>query len=521
MLDADLKAQLKSIFSVLEGSYTLVADVAASHPSRQELTDILKEVADCSPQINFEEIAGNSFNMYIRKADGTKSPFVFRAVPTGHEFSSLVLGILNFDGKGKNIPDDAFQSKIKALKGEHLLRSFISLTCTNCPEVVQALNLISIINPNIHHEIVDGALFTAEAEALNVQGVPSVYRGDELIHVGKASLGTLLEKLEETFGAEIVETDPIIHKHDVLVIGAGPAGATSAIYSARKGLDVAIVADRVGGQTKDTVGIENLIGTPYITGTELSAKLAKHVSEYPIKLMENRRVVSLTSTEDGYLALLQSGERVSAPAVIVATGAGWRRLNVPGEELYIGKGVAFCPHCDGPFYKGKEVAVIGGGNSGIEAAIDLSGICSKVTVVEFMDSLKADKVLQEAAAKRDNIEIITFNQVIEVVGDGKHVTGLKVKDRGTEQENIIPLSAIFVQIGLSPNSAPFKELVEVNRGNEIVIDERCRTNAPGIYAAGDVSTVPYKQIIIAMGEGAKAALSAFEDRISGKLEKNI
>ena len=521
MLDISIKEQLKTVFSVLEGNYKLVAEVAASHPSRQELTGILSDVADSSSHLSFEEVEGESLCAYIVNNDGVKSPFVFRAVPTGHEFSSLIIAILNWDGKGKNIPDEVLRSKIKALKGEHVLRSFISLTCTNCPEVVQALNLVSIINPAIRHEIVDGALFTTEAEALNIQGVPSVYCGEQLIHVGKASLGALLDKLEEVFGAEEVTMNTEVQNYDVLVVGGGPAGATAAIYSARKGLSVAVVADRVGGQTKDTVGIENLIGTPYITGNELAGKMGAHMAEYNISLLENRRVLSLTSTDEGHLATLQSGERVAAAAVIIATGASWRRLNVPGEDQYIGKGVAFCPHCDGPFYKGKEVAVIGGGNSGIEAAIDLAGICSKVTVIEFMDALKADKVLQGAAANRPNVEVITYNQVVEVVGDGKKVTGVKVKDRGTNEEKIISLSAIFVQIGLLPNSAPFKDVVEVNRANEIVIDEKCHTNTPGIYAAGDVSSVPFKQIIIAMGEGAKAALAAFEDRISGKLVKTV
>lgn len=519
MLDAAIKDQLKTVFAVLEGDYTLVAEVAASHPSRQELVNIVSEVANCSSHLTFEEKEGEALQLYLRKADGEKSPFTFRAVPTGHEFSSLIVAILNYDGRGKNIPDEILQRKIKAIKGEHLLRSFISLTCTNCPEVVQALNLISIINPAIKHEIVDGALYTAEAEALNIQGVPSVYSDTDLIHVGKASLSTLLEKLENRFGVELLEIEADALYYDVVVIGAGPAGATSAIYSARKGLSVAVIADRVGGQVKDTVGIENLIGTPYITGNELADKINSHMDSYPIRVFDNRRVHAIEPDADGHLLHLQSGERIVAPAVIIATGAGWRRLNVTGEDKYIGRGVAFCPHCDGPFYKGKEVAVIGGGNSGVEAAIDLSGICSKVTIIEFMDTLKADKVLQEAAAKRSNIEIITNHQLLEVEGDGTKVNGIKIKDRATEQEKEIALSAVFVQIGLLPNSAPFKDVVETNRMGEIIIDEKCHTNVPGIYAAGDVSSVPYKQIIIAMGEGAKAALSAFEDRVSGKLVK--
>ena len=521
MLDKAISEQLNSVFSTLEGDYTLVAEVATSHPSRQELIDIISDVAACSTHIGYEVEAGDSLKLYIR--DNIKSvisPFTFKAVPTGHEFSTLVISILNIDGKGKNIPDTLLQDKIKAIKGEHLIQSFISLTCTNCPEVVQALNLISLINPDIKHEIIDGAIYTADAQRLGVQAVPSVYCNDELIHVGKASLGILIEKLESKFGAEDIAIDTSIKEYDVIVVGGGPAGASAAIYSARKGLNVAVIADRVGGQVKETVGIENLISNTYTTGNELAGNLRKHMEAYPISIFENRKVNAIEKATNGHLLTLQSNERFSAPAIIIATGAGWRRLNVTGETEYIGRGVAFCPHCDGPFYKDKEVAVVGGGNSGIEAAIDLAGICKKVTVIEFLDTLKADKVLQEQANKKSNIEIITFHQVAEVLGNGDKVHSLKVKDRGTNEERIIDLSAVFVQIGLTANSAPFKELVDTNAIGEILIDEKCRTSANGIYAAGDVSTVPYKQIIIAMGEGAKAALSAFEDRISGKLAVN-
>ena len=521
MLDKAISEQLNSVFSILEGDYTLVAEVAASHPSRQELIDIVSDIAACSTHIGYEVEAGDSLKLYIRDNNTERtSPFTFKAVPTGHEFSTLVIAILNFDGKGKNLPDDLLQQKIEALKGEHVIQSFISLTCTNCPEVVQALNLIALYNPSIRHEIIDGAIYTAEANELGVQAVPSVYCNGELIHVGKASLGVLIEKLESQFGAEEIVLDTTVKEFDVIVVGGGPAGAAAAIYSARKGLSVAVIADRIGGQVKETVGIENLISNPYTTGNELAGNLRKHMEEYPITLFENRKVVSAEKTDNGHLLTLQSNEQFTAPAIIVATGAGWRRLNVPGETEYIGRGVAFCPHCDGPFYKEKEVAVVGGGNSGIEAAIDLAGICKKVTVVEFMDTLKADKVLQEQAAKKSNIEIITYNQVTEVVGNGDKVTALKIKDRASGEERNIDLSAIFVQIGLTANSSPFKGLVDMTPIGEIVIDEKCRTSAPGIYAAGDVSTVPYKQIIIAMGEGAKAALSAFEDRISGKLAVN-
>ena len=310
----------------------------------------------------------------------------------------------------------------------------------------------------------------------------------------------------------------------MIVVGGGPAGAASAIYSARKGLNVAVVAERVGGQVKETVGIENLVSVPHTTGEQLANDLRTHINDYPIDILEHRRIVSVSVETDGRLSPSRStiltsstGERFSAPAVIVATGASWRKLNVPGEAEYIGRGVAFCPHCDGPFYKGKHVAVVGGGNSGIEAAIDLAGICSKVTVLEFMDELKADQVLQEKLKSLPNVEVFLHSQSLEVIGNGEKVIGLRVKDRKTEAERVIDLDGIFVQIGLAANSGAFRDVVETNKPGEIVIDAHCRTNVPGIYAAGDVSTVPYKQIIIAMGEGAKAALSAFEDRMRGLL----
>ena len=300
-------------------------------------------------------------------------------------------------------------------------------------------------------------------------------------------------------------------------MGGGPAGAASAIYSARKGLNVAVIAERIGGQVKETVGIENLISVPQTTGQQLANDLLTHINDYPVDILEHRRVDKVELDGSAKLLTTSTGERFSAPALIVATGASWRKLNVPGEADYIGKGVVFCPHCDGPFYKGKHVAVVGGGNSGVEAAIDLAGICSKVTLLEFADELKADQVLQDKARSLPNVEIFMHSQTMEVLGNGEKVTGIRIKDRKTEEVRNIELDGIFVQIGLAANSGPFREVVDTNRQGEIVIDSHCRTSVPGIYAAGDVSTVPYKQIIISMGEGAKAALTAFEDRMRGML----
>jgi alkyl hydroperoxide reductase subunit F len=361
--------------------------------------------------------------------------------------------------------------------------------------------------------MVDGGLAEDEVQALNIQGVPSVFAGETLLHVGKASLGELLEKLEEQFGHEEAGgAPPPVREYDVLVLGGGPAGVSAAIYSARKGLRTALVAQRVGGQVLDTLGIENLISVPYTQGPHLASDLAKHLSSYPVEVLEHRKVERVV---DGPLkeVHLQGGEVLKAESLIVATGAKWRELGVPGEKDYLGRGVAFCPHCDGPFYKGRRVAVIGGGNSGVEAAIDLAGICSHVTLVEFGAELKADRVLVDNLKKLPNVDIVVNGRTQEVLGNGEGVTGLRVQDRSSEEDQTIHLDGVFVQIGLAPNSAPLKDLVKTNRSGEIIIDERGRTSVPGIYAAGDVTTVPFKQIVIAMGEGAKAALTAFEDRI--------
>ena len=351
---------------------------------------------------------------------------------------------------------------------------------------------------------------------LKIQGVPSVYANGKLLHVGRGTLGELLQKLEEMFGSEPVgNAEPISRTYDVLVLGGGPAGASAAIYSARKGLRVAIVAEKIGGQVKETVGIENLISVPQTTGAQLADNLRSHINHYPIDLFEDRKIEKAELQGKEKRISVVGGEAFISPSVIIATGASWRKLNVEGETEYIGRGVAFCPHCDGPFYQGKDIAVIGGGNSGIEAAIDLAGICRKVTVFEFADTLKADQVLQEKAQSLPNVEIFTSSQTTKVVGNGDKVTAIRVKDRVSSEERDFPLDGIFVQIGLAANSAPFREMLETTPIGEIKIDAFCRTTLPGVYAAGDVSDVPYKQIVIAMGEGAKAALSAFDDRIRG------
>lgn len=516
MLDSSMRNQLSGIFSGLTNEYIFDIQVSPEHESRKELLELLNDVASCSDKITVQVADGEGLEFSLLK-NGEKTGIKFRGVPNGHEFTSLLLVILNSDGKGKNIPDESICNRVKALNGPVKLTTYVSLTCTNCPDVVQALNAMATLNPEISHEMVDGAINQEEVAAMKVQGVPSVFADGKLIHVGRGDFGELLGKLEAQYGVK-EENLPVVEKnYDVIIVGGGPAGSAAAIYTARKGLAVAVVAYRIGGQVKETVGIENMISVSQTTGQQLALDLMSHMKDYPIDILEHRRIEKVEVEGREKQLTTSTGEKLIAPAVIVATGASWRRLNVPGESEYIGRGVAFCPHCDGPFYKGKHVAVVGGGNSGVEAAIDLAGICSKVTLLEFADELKADQVLQDKARSLPNVEIFMHSQTMEVLGNGEKVTGIRIKDRKTEEVRNIELDGIFVQIGLAANSGPFREVVDTNRQGEIVIDSHCRTSVPGIYAAGDVSTVPYKQIIISMGEGAKAALTAFEDRMRGML----
>ncbi len=517
MLDQGIKEQLKSIFSALQSKYTFLITIHPQHPKGAELVDMLQDVAECSANINTEVVEGEGLRFSILK-DSAPQGITFRAIPNGHEFNSLLLAILNLDGKGKNLPDEFTMNRIKALRGEINLTTYMTLTCTNCPEVVQTLNIMALLNPNITHEAVDGALYEEEVNGLHIQSVPTVYVNGEQFHVGRGKVSDLLDKLESRF--EVAENQTVETKNfDVVMAGGGPAGATAAIYLARKGFQVAVVSEKVGGQVNETVGIENLPSVPHTTGTQLASDLKRHLEDYSshIKIFENRKIESVT-VEDGVKALhIKGGEVYQAPILMVATGAQWRKLNIPGEANYIGKGVAFCPHCDGPFYKGKTVAVIGGGNSGVEAAIDLAGICSKVLLFEFMETLKADKVLQEKLTTISNIEVFTHTQTLQIEGDGNKVTGMMIKNRASEVETFIPLDGIFVQIGLIPNSEIFKKLLEVNKMGEIVVDKNGRTSQKGIYAAGDVTDVSYKQIVISMGDAAKAALAAFDDSIRGEV----
>ncbi len=515
MLDPSIREQLTTHFSSLSSKLTF-ALFASEHPKQAELRELLSDVVSTSPKLGLaeipEQVTGVCFDLL---RDGSPTGIRFRGVPGGHEFTSLIVALLNADGKGK-LPDEGVRRRVRALKGPVRLRTYVSLSCTNCPDVVQALNQMALIHPDFQHEMLDGELAEADIEALGIQGVPSVVRGNAVLHVGRASFAELLETLEGALGREApTEAAQAPQDYDVVVLGGGPAGVSAAIYSARKGLKTALVAQRLGGQLQETLGIENLISVPYTEGRRLAADLEQHARAYAIDLLDQRKVERIADEGVRKEVRLQGGEILRASALIVATGAKWRELGVPGEREYLGRGVAFCPHCDGPFYKGKRVAVIGGGNSGVEAAIDLAGICSHVTLVEFAEQLRADEVLVRNLRALPNVTIVNDARTTEVLGNGQTVTGLRYQERATETVRELVLDGVFVQIGLVPNSAVAKDLVATNRMGEIVIDERCRTSRPGIYAAGDVSNVPFKQIVIAMGEGAKAALTAFEDRIRG------
>ena len=513
-LDQNVLTQVRQIFASLTHDYIFRVSCNSASETGKEMIEFFTQFSTTSPRLAVEVENNNSdksVTSLIR--DGVPTGISFRMIPGGHEFTSLLLAVMNADGQGKTLPDEATISRIKRLKGEISINIYATLECTNCPDVIQALNQMALYNDNIASQAIDGNLAVAEAEALGVKSVPTVYANGELLWIGKGSLGELLDKLEEKFGSREADSPTQEKEYDLLVIGGGPAGASSAIYSARKGIKVGVVAQRIGGQVKETTGIENVISVLHTTGEKLANDLHLHMKDYDMDIYDSRTLESVELKEPVKTVRVKGGEIFKAPQVIIATGARWRRMNVPGEEEYIGHGIGFCVHCDGPFFKGKDVAVIGGGNSGIEAAIDLAKICNHVDVFEFMDTLKADTVLQDKVRTLSNVEVHLSQQVMKVTGDGKTLDGLDVKDRITGEVKHYKENGVFVQIGLQPNSEVFVPQIGANGRGEIIVDAFCRTDVPGVYAAGDVSSVPYKQIIIAMGEGAKAALSAFDDRI--------
>ena len=487
------------------------------HSKRAELVSFLSDIAGVSDKLNVEErdTQGQlrSAISFLLEADGQDTGIRFSGIPGGHEFNSLILAILHASGTELKV-DDSVKSIVKAVKDELNFEVFISLSCHNCPEVVQALNQFALLNDNITSEMIDGGLYQNLISERDIQGVPSVYLNGELFANGKVDAASLIDKLiERDPSLKEANTGVQLPLQDVTVIGGGPAGVASAIYSARKGLKVTVVAESFGGQVKDTMGIENLISVPKTTGPELVGNLMEHVNDYDITLKEHVRVDNIEKGNVKTITL-SSGEQIRTRSLVVATGARWRELGVPGERENVGNGVAYCPHCDGPFFKGKDVAVIGGGNSGIEAALDLAGIVKSVTVFEFMPTLKADQVLIDQAEKRDNITIIKNAATRQILAENGKVNAIEYQDRSTNEVHTLDLAGVFVQIGLVPNSQFMKDVVEMTPYGEIVVDTKCQTSEAGIFAAGDVTTVPYKQIVISMGEGAKASLAAFEYLLS-------
>ncbi|MBN6774396.1 alkyl hydroperoxide reductase subunit F [Pseudomonas granadensis] len=514
MLDANLKAQLKSYLERVTQPIEIVASLDDGAKSR-EMHDLLKDVASLSSQItlidNGDDARKPSFSI---NRPGADISLRFAGVPMGHEFTSLVLALLQVGGHPSKASVEVIE-QIRSLKGEFSFETYFSLSCQNCPDVVQALNLMAVLNPNIRHVAIDGALFQGEVNDRKIMAVPSIYLNGENFGQGRMGLEEILAKLDT--GAIERQAEKISAKDafDVLVVGGGPAGASAAIYAARKGIRTGVAAERFGGQVLDTMAIENFISVQETEGPKLATALEEHVKQYDVDIMNLQRADQLIPGKNGELHEVRfaSGASLKAKSVILATGARWREMNVPGEQEYRNKGVAYCPHCDGPLFKGKRVAVIGGGNSGVEAAIDLAGIVSHVTLLEFDVQLRADAVLQRKLHSLPNVTVITSAQTTEVTGNGEKVNGLRYKDRTTDELRTVELEGIFVQIGLLPNTDWLKGTIELSPRGEIIVDNRGETSIPGIFAAGDVTTVPYKQIVIAVGEGAKASLSAFDHLI--------
>ena len=520
MLTNEIIETLKSYTASMQKAVTFVLQTGI-HDKREELLNFLNGIAGVSDRISVEQrdlpAILRSPVSFLLEADGIDTGIRFSGIPGGHEFNSLVLALLQSSGTAIKL-DESIASMVRNVPEQLKFEVFISLSCHNCPDVVQALNQLALLNDNISCEMIDGGLYPKLIEERDIQGVPSVYLNGELFANGKVHAATLVARLLELYpGIARVANHTRLPLQDVTVLGGGPAGVSAAIYAARKGLKVTVVADRIGGQVKDTMGIENLISVPYTTGPELSGALLQHLREYDITLKEHLRVNQVEKGDIKSLTL-SSGERIDTRTLIIATGARWRELGVPGEKENTGNGVAYCPHCDGPFFKGKDVAVIGGGNSGIEAALDLAGIVKSVTVFEFLPELKADRILIEQAQKRDNITIVKNVATRRIVASGGKVSAIEYEDRATEQVHALELAGVFVQIGLVPNSQFLQGVVQLSPHGEVVIDMKGQTSEEGIFAAGDVTTVPYKQIITSMGEGAKAALAAFEYLMLNPLE---
>ncbi|MBK8289253.1 MAG: alkyl hydroperoxide reductase subunit F [Cellvibrionales bacterium] len=512
MLDTTLQAQLQQYLGLLESPIELTLSLDASTAS-SEMRALLEQIATLSDNISLRtaEDSSRAPSFTVGKP-GEAARIRFAGIPLGHEFTSLILALLQTSGRAPKISDEQI-AQIKALEVDAVFETYISLSCQICPDVVQALNVMAVLNPRISHTMIDGALYQDEVNSRQIMAVPTVYMNGEQFGQGRLELDEILAKLDSNSAAKAAEKISAKAPFDMLVVGGGPAGAAAAIYAARKGIRTGVVAERFGGQVLDTMAIENFISVPETEGPKMAAALEQHVKSYDVDIMNLQRAESLKTVGNMIEVTLANGASLTSKSVIVATGARWREMNVPGEKEYRGRGVAYCPHCDGPLFKGKRVAVIGGGNSGIEAAIDLAGVVAHVTVLEFDSQLRADAVLQKKLASLPNVEVIVSAQTTEVIGDGNKVNALVYTDRISGDSRTVALEGIFVQIGLVPNTDWLKGTVALSNRGEIEIDTRGATSVPGVFAAGDATTVPYKQIIIAMGAGATAALGAFDHLI--------
>ena len=523
MLDDALKAQLQQYLGMLRQPIRLIASLDDSETGT-DMKSLLETIVSLSDKVSLDT-SGNDARKpsFVVAREGETQGVRFAGLPLGHEFTSLVLALLWTGGHPPKVEQDVIDS-IKALDsadgGDFNFEVYMSLTCHNCPDVVQALSLMAIVNPKVKTVVIEGGAFQKEVEERQIMAVPMVFLNGQVFGSGRMTAEEIVAKLDT--GAAARDAAKLSEKapYDVLIVGGGPAGAAAAVYAARKGIRVGVAAERFGGQVNDTMSIENYISVLETNGPKLAAELEAQVRHYDVDIMNLQRASQIVpAPAAGGLTevRLENGGVLKAKSVILSTGARWRNVNVPGEAEYKNKGVAYCPHCDGPLFKGKRVAVIGGGNSGVEAAIDLAGIVEHVTLVEFADALKADAVLVSKLKSLPNVAIHTSAQTTEITGDGSKVNGLSFKDRVSGAEQNVPLEGVFVQIGLVPNTEFLKGTVELSKFGEIVVDAKGHTSVPGVFAAGDVTTVPYKQIVIAAGDGAKAALSAFDHLIRSPL----
>ena len=516
MLDATLKKQLQAYLEKVVQPIELVASLDDS-PKSREMDELLNEIAALSDKITVRQEANERTPSFAINRVGTDVGVRFAGIPLGHEFTSLVLALLHVGGHTIKL-EQAVIDQIAALDGDYVFETYISLSCHNCPEVVQALNTMSVINPRIKVVTIDGGVFKKEVEDKQILAVPMMFLNGQHFGQGRTNVEEILSKIDvkggEKKAAELSQKDPF----DVLIVGGGPAGAAAAIYAARKGIRTGVLADRFGGQVLDTLAIENFVSLKATDGPKFAVALEEHVKDYEVDIMNTQRASKLVG---GKLIEVhtESGAVLKSKSVIIATGARWREINVPGEKEYKNHGVAYCPHCDGPLFKGKRVSVIGGGNSGVEAAIDLAGLVKEVTLIEYGNELRADAVLQRKLVSLPNVKVIKSAQTTEIHGDGKIVNGLSYKDRTTGAVHKLELEGVFVQIGLVPNAEFLKGSIELSAHGEIEVDARGQTSMPGVFAAGDVTTVPFKQIVIAVGEGAKASLAAFDYLIRQPVEE--